>query len=81
MQTTFADVLISAPSIEGLLARLNRPAISVAVTEALELELGLQEPQLVQLLRVLMFLTMSSSPSNSACISQDEEEFIHLWHA
>lgn len=53
MQTTFADVLISAPSIEGLLARLDRPAISAAVTEALELELGLQEPQLVQLLRVL----------------------------
>ncbi len=61
MQTTFADVLISTPSIEGLIACLDRPAISAAVTEALELELGLQEPQLVQLIRVLTFLTASST--------------------
>ena len=52
VQNALADALIPAASARALRSCINGSSISARITEALEVALGLREPQLVQLLRV-----------------------------
>ncbi|CAL5218768.1 g487 [Coccomyxa viridis] len=54
MKNALADALLPAASGGALRSCINCSSISATITEALEIALGLQEPQLVQLLRVLL---------------------------
>ena len=51
-QNALADALIPAASGRALRSCINCSSISARITGALEVALGLREPQLVQLLRV-----------------------------
>ena len=52
LQNALADALLPATPDGALRSCINCSSISASVTEALEIALGLHEPQLVQLLRV-----------------------------
>jgi len=52
VQNALADALIPAGPGQDLRMCINRESIAARVEEALEVSLGLHEPQLVQLLRV-----------------------------